>query len=116
MEGIIDHRTDGHSIAPAEMYIKHGSNKKVRKTTKGWHLCVEWKDGTTSWEHLAELKESYPVEVTEYAATKSLLNTPPFIWWAPHVLQEAHQNYYRCDQALSQADPQVWNLSSKELG
>jgi hypothetical protein len=23
------------------MYIKHGSNKKVRKTTKGWHLCVE---------------------------------------------------------------------------
>jgi hypothetical protein len=50
MEGIIDHRTDGHAVAPAEMYIKHGSNKKVRKTTKGWHLCVEWKDGTTSWE------------------------------------------------------------------
>jgi hypothetical protein len=41
MEGIIDHRTDGHAVAPAEMYIKHGSNKKVRKTTKGWHLCVE---------------------------------------------------------------------------
>jgi hypothetical protein len=49
MEGIIDHRTDGHAIAPAKMYIKHGSKKKLRKTTKGWHLCVEWKDGTTSW-------------------------------------------------------------------
>jgi hypothetical protein len=48
MEGIIDHRTDGHAVAPAEMYIKHDSNNKVRKTTKGRNLCVEWKDGTTS--------------------------------------------------------------------
>jgi hypothetical protein len=63
MEGIIDHRTDGHAVTPAEMYIKHGRNKKVRKTTKGWHLCVEWKDGTTSWERLSDLKESNPVEV-----------------------------------------------------
>jgi hypothetical protein len=88
MEGIIDHRTDGHAVAPAEMYIKHGSNKKVRKTTKGWPLCVEWKDGTTSWERLADLKESNPVEVAEYAATKNLLNTPAFVCWAPHVLQK----------------------------
>jgi hypothetical protein len=79
MEGIIDHRTDGHAVAPAEMYIKHGSNKKVRKTNKGWHLCVEWKDGTTGWELLADLKESNPVEVAEYAATKSLLSIPAFI-------------------------------------
>jgi hypothetical protein len=88
MEGIIDHRTDGHAVAPAEMYIKHGSNKKVRKTTSGCHLCVQCKDGTISWESLAYLKESNPVEVAEYADTKSLLNTPAFIWWDPHVLQK----------------------------
>jgi hypothetical protein len=88
MEGIIDHRTDGHDVAPADMYIKHGSNKKVRKTTKGWHLCVEWKDGTTSWELLADLNESNPVEGAEYAATKNLLDTPGFIFWAPHVLKK----------------------------
>jgi hypothetical protein len=63
MECIIDHKTDGHAFEPAYMYIKHGSNKKVRKTTKGWHLCVELKYGTTSWERLADLKESNPVEV-----------------------------------------------------
>jgi hypothetical protein len=34
MEGIVDHKTDGRAIEPADMYIKHGSNKKVRKTTK----------------------------------------------------------------------------------
>jgi hypothetical protein len=70
------------------MYIKYGSNKKVRKTTKGWHLCVEWKDGTTSWDRLADLKESNCVGVAEDAATKSLIYTPDFIWWAPHVLKK----------------------------
>jgi hypothetical protein len=88
MEGIIHHRTYDHAIARADMYIKHGSNKKVMKTSKGWHLCVEWKYGTTSWERMAYLKESNPVEVSEYAATKSWLDTPGFIWWAPHILQK----------------------------
>jgi hypothetical protein len=85
MEGIIDHKTDGHIIEPDDMYIKHGRNKKVNKTTKRWHLCVEWKDGTTSWERLVDLEKSNYVEVAEYAATKSLLDTPSFVWWAPYV-------------------------------
>jgi hypothetical protein len=55
MEGIVDHKTDGHVVEPDDMYIKHGSNKKVRKTTKGWNLCVEWKDGNASWELLSDL-------------------------------------------------------------
>jgi hypothetical protein len=88
MEGIIDHKTDGHVVEPADIYIKHDRNKKVRKTTKGWHLCVEWKYGTTGWECLADIKESNPVEVAEYYAAKSLLDTPAFVWWAPHVLKK----------------------------
>jgi hypothetical protein len=34
LEGIIDRKTDGHAVEPADMYIKHGSNKKARKKTK----------------------------------------------------------------------------------
>ena len=34
----------------------------MRRTTAVWHLCVQWKDGSTSWEKLFELKESLPVE------------------------------------------------------
>jgi hypothetical protein len=44
------------------MYIKVGCNKQIRKTIKGWHLCVEWKDGTTSWERLVDMKESNPLK------------------------------------------------------
>jgi hypothetical protein len=69
------------------MYIMHGSNKNLRKKIKGWHLCVELKYGTTSWERLADLKESNPVEVAEYAVANRLLDVPDLLWWAPPVLR-----------------------------
>jgi hypothetical protein len=91
MDGIVGHKTDGHAVTPVDMYIKHGSNRQVRKTTIGWHLCVEWKDGTTSWERLADIKESNPVEVAEYAIGKDLQDKPDFAWWVPHVLKKRHR-------------------------
>jgi hypothetical protein len=88
MEVNVYQKTDGHASVPTDMYIKHGSNKQVRKTTKVWNLCVEWKDGTTSRERLVDLKESNPVEVAEYATSNSLLDSPDFVWWAPHVIKK----------------------------
>jgi hypothetical protein len=87
LQDIVGHKTDGHAVE-REMYIKVRSNKQIRKTAKGWHLCIKWKDGKTSWERLADLKESNPVEVAEYAATKNLHGEPAFAWWVPHVLKK----------------------------
>jgi hypothetical protein len=38
------------------------SNRKtyLKRSTVGWHLCCQWRDGSTSWENLADLKESHP--------------------------------------------------------
>jgi hypothetical protein len=88
MESVVDHKTEGHTMYRADMYIKHGCNKQVRKTTKGLHLCVEWKDGTTSWECLPDPKESNPVEVDEYAVSKNLFDATAFVWWVPYVLKK----------------------------
>jgi hypothetical protein len=49
MDCILDHNTDGHAVDRADVFIKHGSNTQVHKTTQGRHLCIEWKDRTTSW-------------------------------------------------------------------
>jgi hypothetical protein len=43
LQDIVGHKTDGHTVERADMYIKVGNNKQIRNTTKGWHLCVEWK-------------------------------------------------------------------------
>jgi hypothetical protein len=37
---------------------------------------------------LEDLKESNPVELYEYAAAKSLLDSPDFVWRASHVLKK----------------------------
>jgi hypothetical protein len=90
MECIVDHKMDYHAVDRADMHIKHGSNKQARKTTKGWHLCVEWKDGTPCWERLSDLKESNPVEVAECAVSKNLHHAPSFLsgGWVPYVLKK----------------------------
>jgi hypothetical protein len=43
--GIIDHKTDGHAIERAEMYIKHGSNNKVRKKPRVGTCALNGKMG-----------------------------------------------------------------------
>jgi hypothetical protein len=91
LQAFFGHKTDGHAVERADIYIKVGSNRQIRKRTKGWHLCVEWKDGTTSWERLADLKENNPVEVAQYAATNNLHDEPTFAWWVPHVLKKRNR-------------------------
>ena len=56
--------------------------------TRGWKLCAKWQDGTTSWEQLADLKESYPIEVAEFAVTHNIHNEAAFAWWVPYVLMK----------------------------
>ena len=47
--------------------------RKLRKTAAGWHLRIEWRDGSTTLERLADVKkESYPTEVAEYAITHAI--------------------------------------------
>jgi hypothetical protein len=88
MESLVDYKTDGHAVKVADMYITRNGRNHMRKTTIGWKLCVQWKDGTTTWERLADLKESYPVEVAEYAAAQGIDNEPAFVWWVPHTLKK----------------------------
>ena len=65
-EEIIDWRTDGSQIKPEDAFI-HISNgiKRRRETTKGWEVCIQWKDGSSTWNQVKDVKEAYPVHLTE---------------------------------------------------
>jgi hypothetical protein len=52
----------------------------------GWKICCQWKDGSTIWESLKDLKESHPLEMAEYAITQGIDHKPLFNWWVPQVL------------------------------
>ena len=70
-----------------QYFMMHG-RKQQKCTTRGWQLCIKWKDKCTSWEQLSDLKESYPVEVSEYVVACNLQDEPAFSWWVPHVLRK----------------------------
>ena len=81
-------------MAKVDMFVQHtkgDSNAVHRRTTKGWQLLVQWKDRSTSWTPLKDLKESNPVEVAEYAVANKIPKEPAFIWWAKDVLRKRNQ-------------------------
>ena len=88
MESIVDHKFEDNAVRREDMYVVHNGKKSLRKTTVGVKHCVLWKDGSTSWERLADLKESYPVEVAEYAVAHNIDEEPAYAWWVRHVLKK----------------------------
>ena len=85
---IIDHRKDGTAVAADDGFIITSSGqRRQRQTTKGWEVLVEWKGGDTTWVPIVEVKESFPVELAEYAVGNKLASEPAFAWWIHHVLR-----------------------------
>jgi hypothetical protein len=81
LDAIIDHKTDGHAVKQADGFVVVNGRKHMRKSTKGWLMCSKWKNGSTSWERLSDLKESNPIEVAEYAVARGIDAEPAFAWW-----------------------------------
>ena len=90
MEAIVDHRRDDEkALQHHDKYVQTKNGRRhLRKTTKGWELLIKWKDKSESWIKLADMKESHPVEVAEYARARGIDKEPAFEWWVPHTLKK----------------------------
>jgi hypothetical protein len=86
---IMDHRVLQDAIPKSEgTYVNPYGIKRQKMTTRGWELLVEWKDGSSDWVALKDLKESYPVELALYAVNREIQDEPVFAWWVPYVLKK----------------------------
>ena len=94
-KAIVDH-SNGTSIEDE----KDPNHQQM--TNKDWKLAVEWRDGSTSWESLADLKESFPIEVDEYAITCNLEKEPAF-WCFTSILR-------RRERQLQQPTPNISSI------
>ncbi len=89
LEEIVDHQRLPTAIKLSYQKNVHANEKTyLKRSTIGWQLCCQWKDGYTSWENLADLKESHPIETAEYAKILGIDHEPAFNWWVPHVLRK----------------------------
>ena len=82
MEAIVEHRRDDQkALQNDDKYVQTKNGRRhLRKTTKGWELLIKWKDKSESWIKLADMKESHPVEVAEYARARGIDKEPAFEW------------------------------------
>ena len=91
LNSIVDHERLDSAVAKGDEFVVVNGKKCQIKNTKGWKLCIQWKDGSTSWEKLAALKESNPVEVAEYAVANRIETEPAFSWWVPYTLKQRYR-------------------------
>mmetsp|Transcript_24287 Transcript_24287/g.34810 ORF Transcript_24287/g.34810 Transcript_24287/m.34810 type:complete len:1184 (-) Transcript_24287:1334-4885(-) len=57
------------------------------RTTKGWDICIEWKDGSSSWHPLTDVRNSFPIHLAEYAIKNNLDSELAFRWWVKDALR-----------------------------
>ena len=107
LKEIVDHRKNASAVPITDgVIISKNGNRIPKQTTKGWEILVEWKDETTDWIPLKDLKASNPVELAEYAFANKLLDEPVFAWWAKDVLR-------RRNRIISKVKSRYWKTSHK---
>jgi hypothetical protein len=85
---IVDHKKNNKALTNKTQAFSHNGRECMRRTTVGWYLGVQWFDGSTSWQSLKDLNETYPLQVAEYAVAQGIENEPTFNWWDLFVLKK----------------------------
>jgi hypothetical protein len=85
-DSFVDYKSNWKAVTTDNQRIIHNGHNSLCRSTVGWHLCVQWKDGSTSWQSLKDLKEAYPVAIAEYAVAQGIDDEPAFNWWVRAVL------------------------------
>ena len=104
---IIDWQTDGSQIKSEDTFIHISNGNKIRReTTKGWEVCIQWKDGSSTWNQVKGVKEEYIVQLAEYAVQNRISKQPSFAWWIKYVLKKR-------DRILSKTAIKYWQKTHK---
>ena len=61
-----------------QKFVDSRGKQQYKRLTKGWEVCVRWKNGSTIWDKLSGFKECYPVQTAEYAVTNDIDAEPDF--------------------------------------
>ena len=104
---ICDHRKNHRAISIENGYtISKNGNKTPKRTTVGWDILVEWRDGSTDWVALKDLKDTNPIELAEYAVANKISEEPAFKWWVPYCLQKRNR-------IINKAKSKYWRTTHK---
>ena len=90
MQGIVDvKKDDAVAIPKSEKWVVTArGQRRLRKSTVGWKLLVQWRDGSETWIPLKDMKESHPLETAEFAKARGIDDEAAFAYWVPYTLRK----------------------------
>ena len=89
LDEIIDFRKTGDAISKEDAFVLTSTGtRRRRETTKGWEILCKWKDGSSTWSKLKDVKDSYPVDLAEFAIQNKIADEPAFAWWVNYTLKK----------------------------
>ena len=72
MVSIVQYRKSNNDLSVSSQKMVHIGHSYMHRSTVGWQLCVQWRDESTSWQALKDLKESHPVDTVEYVVAQEI--------------------------------------------
>jgi hypothetical protein len=107
LQEIVDHSKDNSALSIADGFTESFNGNRVpKKTTRGWKLLCQWRDGSSSWVPLVDLKDSNPIELAEYAVANRIHEEPAFKWWVSDVLR-------RRNRIIAKLKRRYWQVTHK---
>jgi hypothetical protein len=107
LDDIIDHRKTDSAVDKQDAFVIMSNGVKRRKeTTQGWQILCQWKDGSTNWVALKDTKQSYPIQLAEYAIANRIDDEPAFAWWVSSVMRKR-------EQILAKVKSKYWQRTHK---
>ena len=89
LKNIIDFKKEENAVSKEDKYvITNTGQRRLRKTTTGWKLLIQWSNDSETWIPLKDMKESHPCETAEFARARGIADEPAFAWWVPYTLRK----------------------------
>ena len=89
LKNIIDCKKEENAVSKEDKYvITNTGQRRLRKTTTGWKLFIQWSNDSETWIPLKDMKESHPCETAEFARARGIADEPAFAWWVPYTLRK----------------------------
>ena len=106
-DAIIDSRTNRTQRKEGGAFIHmYNVNKRIRDTTKGWEVFIQWKDGSSTWTQVKDINEYFPVELAECAVLNQITDEPKLAWWIKKVPKKR-------DRIISKTARKYWQKTHK---
>ncbi len=106
-DDVSDHRKDSNALNVTDgSFVTRAGNPILRKTMKGWHILVEWLDGSMDWNKLSNIKNAYPMQLAENAIAKRIEDEPAFKWWVRKTPR-------RKERIIGKVESKYWRSTHK---